>query len=119
MPTHPDRHTPNGADVSYSTLVVFLSAYFEHTVSHFSYAPLIKCKMLGEEILYFYSETTSVMRIYLCINYWNFIVIRSEMNEKIDLEEYYPQNTVSHCIISNETQISLHFFQIEFLLYQR
>ena len=29
MPTHPDRHTPNGAVVSYSTLVVFLSACFE------------------------------------------------------------------------------------------
>ena len=24
---------------------------------------------------------------------------------------HYPQNTISHCIISNETQISLHFFQ--------
>ena len=27
MPTHPDRHTPNGAVVSYSTLVVFLPAF--------------------------------------------------------------------------------------------
>ena len=24
---------------------------------------------------------------------------------------YYPQKTISHCIISNETQITLHFFQ--------
>ena len=24
---------------------------------------------------------------------------------------HYPQNTISHCIISNETQIALHFFQ--------
>ena len=24
---------------------------------------------------------------------------------------HYPQNTISHCIISNETQITLHFFQ--------
>ena len=24
---------------------------------------------------------------------------------------HYPQNTISHCIISNETQIILHFFQ--------
>ena len=33
------------------------------------------------------------------------------MNEKMDLEGHYPQNTISHCIISNETQITLHFFQ--------
>ena len=33
------------------------------------------------------------------------------MNEKMDLEEHYPQNTISHCIISNETQITLHFYQ--------
>ena len=24
---------------------------------------------------------------------------------------HYPQNTTSHCILSNETQITLHFFQ--------
>ena len=24
---------------------------------------------------------------------------------------HYPQNTISHCIISNDTQITLHFFQ--------
>ena len=30
---------------------------------------------------------------------------------KMDLEGHYPQNTISHCIISNETQITLHFFQ--------
>ena len=24
---------------------------------------------------------------------------------------HYPQNTISHCIIWNETQITLHFFQ--------
>ena len=29
----------------------------------------------------------------------------------MDLERHYPQNTISHCIISNETQITLHFFQ--------
>ena len=33
------------------------------------------------------------------------------MNEKVDLKEHFPQNTISHCIISNETQITLHFFQ--------
>ena len=33
------------------------------------------------------------------------------MSEKIDLEGHYPQNAISHCIISNETQITLHFFQ--------
>ena len=29
----------------------------------------------------------------------------------MDLEGHYPPNTISHCIISNETQITLHFFQ--------
>ena len=29
----------------------------------------------------------------------------------MDLEEHFPQNTFLHCIISNETQIALHFFQ--------
>ena len=38
-------------------------------------------------------------------------MIRSETNEKMDLEGHYPQNTISHCIISNETQFTLHFFQ--------
>ena len=33
------------------------------------------------------------------------------MNEKMDLEGDYPQNTISHCIISNETQFTLHFLQ--------
>ena len=29
----------------------------------------------------------------------------------MELEGHFPQNTISHCIISNETQITLHFFQ--------
>ena len=29
----------------------------------------------------------------------------------MDLEGQYPQNTISHRICSNETQITLHFFQ--------
>ena len=29
----------------------------------------------------------------------------------MDLEGHYPQNTISHCIVSNKTQITLHFFQ--------
>ena len=33
------------------------------------------------------------------------------MNVKMDPEEHYPQSTISHCIISNETQITMHFFQ--------
>ena len=37
--------------------------------------------------------------------------MRSETNEKMDLDGHYPQNTISHCIISNETQITLHFSQ--------
>ena len=38
-------------------------------------------------------------------------MIRSETNEKMVLEGHYPQNTISHCIISNETQFTLHYFQ--------
>ena len=38
-------------------------------------------------------------------------MIKLETNEKMDLEGHYPQNTISHCIISNETQIILHFFE--------
>ena len=38
-------------------------------------------------------------------------MIIPETNEKMDLEGHYPQNTISHCIISNETQFILHFFQ--------
>ena len=38
-------------------------------------------------------------------------MIRSEPNEQMDLQGHYPQNTISHCIISNETQLTLHFFQ--------
>ena len=37
--------------------------------------------------------------------------MRSETNEKMNLVGHYPQNTISHHIISNETQITLHFFQ--------
>ena len=29
----------------------------------------------------------------------------------MDLKGHYPQNAISHCIISNETQITLYFFQ--------
>ena len=29
----------------------------------------------------------------------------------MDLKGHYHQNTISHCIISNTTQITLHFFQ--------
>ena len=37
-------------------------------------------------------------------------MIKLETNEKMDLEGHYPLNTISHCIISNETQITLHLF---------
>ena len=33
------------------------------------------------------------------------------MNAKMDPGGHYPQNTISYCIISNETQITMHFFQ--------
>ena len=38
-------------------------------------------------------------------------MIRSEINAKMDPEGHYPQNFISHCNISNETQITMHFFQ--------
>ena len=38
-------------------------------------------------------------------------MIKSETNEKMDLEGHYIQNTISHCIIWNETQITMYFFQ--------
>ena len=79
-----------------------------YTVSHFSYTPLIKCKIIRKRNMMFFSETTCVKRIYICISPWNFIVIRSKTNEKMDIEGHYPQNTISHCIIANETQITMH-----------
>ena len=33
------------------------------------------------------------------------------MNSEMDSVGQYPQNTISHCIISNETPITMHFFQ--------
>ena len=85
--------------------------HLKHTVSHFSYAPLINVKLLEIDICYTNSETTSIKRIYICISHRNFIVIKWVTSEKMDLEGHYPQNTISHCIISNETQITMHFFQ--------
>ena len=38
-------------------------------------------------------------------------MIRLETNEKMDPERHYPQNTISHCIISIATHITLHLFQ--------
>ena len=38
-------------------------------------------------------------------------MIRSETNEEMDPEGNYPLNTISYCIISNETQLLLNFFQ--------
>ena len=45
------------------------------------------------------------------ISHCNFVVMRLETNANMDLEGHYPQNTISHCIISDETQITLHVFQ--------
>ena len=81
------------------------------TVSHFSYAPLLNVKFLKKNICYIYSETTNIKRIYICISHRNFFVIKRVKSVKMDLEGHYPQNTISHCIISNENQITLHFFQ--------
>ena len=80
-------------------------------MSHVSYAPLLNVILLKNDTCYIYSETTSIKRIYICISHRNFIVIRRVTNEKMNLDRHYPQNTISHCIISNETQITLHFFQ--------
>ena len=37
----------------------------------------------------------------------------------MDFKVHYPQNTISHCIISNETQITLHFFSGSNFCYAR
>ena len=34
-----------------------------------------------------------IFYIYICITHCNFIVIKLETNEKMDLEGHYPQNT--------------------------
>ena len=39
-----------------------------HTVSHFSYAPLIKYKITRKRNVISYSETANVKRIYICIS---------------------------------------------------
>ena len=46
-------------------------------------------------------------------------MIRSKMDEKMDLEGHYPRNTISHCIISNETPITVHFFSGSNFCYTR
>ena len=48
----------------------------------------------------FYSETTSVKCIHVCIIHRKIIVIESKPDEKMDPEEHYPQIIKSHCIIS-------------------
>ena len=106
MVSIPACHAGDRGSIPRRGALIFLFFPITYTVSHFSYAPLIKCK-----IRYFYSETTSVKRIYICITHCIFIVSRSETNEKMDLEGHYPQNTISDFVISNETQFTLHFFQ--------
>ena len=61
-------------------------------MSHFSYVRLIEYKVARNRNIIFFFETSSVRK-------------------KIDLEGHYPQNTISHYIISNGTQITKHFFQ--------
>ena len=46
------------------------------TVSHFSYVPLIKCKITQKIYMLHYSETTSIKCIYICISHRNFIMTR-------------------------------------------
>ena len=48
----------------------------------------------------FFSETTDVKCIHVCIIHRKNIVIELKMNDKMDPEEYNPQNSKSHCIIS-------------------
>ena len=75
-----------------------------------SYAPLIKWKLLCNEICYFYSETTSVKRIYNCISNWNFVVIRWETSRVNGSWRTLPSK--HHFTLHYfETHITLHFFQ--------
>ena len=48
----------------------------------------------------FYSKTTIVKCIHACIVHGKIIVIKLKAIEKMHLEEHYPQNSKSHCIIS-------------------
>ena len=91
----------------------YIIHYHDYTVSLFSYAPLIKYRITRKRNMLFFSKTTSLKRIYICFSHWNFIVIRWETSEKMDLKGHYHQNTISHfnTCISNETQITLYFFQ--------
>ena len=47
----------------------------------------------------FHSETTIVKCIHACIIHRKIIMIELKANEKMDLEEHYPQNSKSHCIV--------------------
>ena len=47
----------------------------------------------------FYSETTIVKCIPACIIHRKIVVIELKANEKMDIEEHYPLNRKSHCII--------------------
>ena len=79
------------------------------TVSHFSSAPLIKCKIsrYGNEIF--------ILRCFhVCIIHRKNIVIEFKTNDKMDPEEYYPQNSKSHSIVSYWILITLHYFQCRF-----
>ena len=41
-------------------------------------------------------------------------MIELKANEKMDLEEHYPQNTKSHCIIRIEFRSNCTIFSVEF-----
>ena len=109
-----------GASLNANPGVMSLIRAPYHTVSHFSYAPLIKCKITQKRnIFFFYSETTSVKRIYICITHCNFIVIRSGTNEKMDPEGHYPQNTIHIALFRMKLSSHYIFFRVVFLLCQR
>ena len=83
--------------ISFLFIKCFADSWYDwNTVSHFSYAPLIKCTITRKRnIIFLFWE----YRIYICIILWNFIVIRSEMNAKMDPEGHYPQNTIFHIVL--------------------
>ena len=49
--------------------------------------------------------------IHACIIHTKIIVVELKANEKMDIEEHYPQNSKSHCTIAYLIQITLHYFQ--------
>ena len=74
---------------SYCCVSLFVGyIYFKYSC-HFSYAPLIKYIIIRiRNMIFVFCDYQRKAHQY-CISHWNFIVIRSETNEKMNLEGHY------------------------------